>query len=189
MSRTLLAIAAVVVVAAVAFFLLWNPEGRPAAPTAGPASVGAPPTAAPVAVVPRPHAPASAEPAAPASEAQEAPAPDAAPPKGPFEIDLGRHVVHLHDPEKGRVLKVGLKITVDKPTVAREVRLRNEELVRMMFFLGSHRVADGAMGPDGQERFRQDLLDRFRNVIHDGQVEDLVFTQYEVADAPSGPAQ
>ncbi len=185
MRRPLIIAAGLGVAVAVAFVVLWKPRGRDAAPIDVPpadqSAPAAPPSFAAPAVRP---APPSEAPAAPIAAASAEPDGGPAEPQGPFEVELGRHVIHLKDPERGRVLRVSPKLVVDKQVTAKEVRRRKEELVRMMFFLGSHRVADGAEGTDGEARFKADLIERFRNLVRTGQVQDLVFVEYEVAEAP-----
>lgn len=190
MPRALLVVVVLIAAAAAALLLFWRPSGRPAAPleVPPPVSAPAPSSIARLEPVAPPSAPTPATEAAPPGV--ETITADAAvePPKGPFEVDLGRHTIHLDDPVQRRVLNVRATLVVEQFATSKEVRRRREELVRMMFFLGTHRVPEGAMGPEGRARFRDDLLERYRNVIRSSRVVDLTFSEYEVTVAPAEPA-
>ena len=174
--------------ALLAFLFWYTPERRAAmavkSPKAPEAAVSPTPESPPVSAAPR-TAP------APRSLASGAPAAvlDAGPPDviGPVVVDLGRHTIYLNDPVSRRVMRFTLRITVGNQAAAKESRLRREELVRMAFFLGSHRVADGALGQEGRDRFAADLLDRFRNVIHSGSMDGIELVDYEVIPADKLP--
>lgn len=188
MSRLPWIAVAVAALALLGFLLWYTPERRAAnavsvaAAPSGPASVAAPVGAARSA----PSAPASA-PASTADVRPGVPADAGAPePVGPFVVSLGNHTIYLKDtdPRGGRVAKFELQLVVGKDAAQKEVRLRREELVRMTYFLGSHRVAEGALGDEGRDRFARDLLERFRNVIRGGEVLEVRLAGYEVVPGP-----
>lgn len=191
MSRMLpLALAALVVAGAVAFYVFFQPSAREVTPPQ--VVVKQPEPAPPVEPEPPPVAPPPAPREPPPPEAPDAgrrvaapAAPDAAvAEKGPFAVELGEHRIALRG-EPPRDLHVGLRLWTDNPTTRQEIVRRRRELVRMLFFLGSHRQADGASGADGQARFADDLLERYRNVVKTGPVDRLELTRYEVLPRPT----
>lgn len=173
-------------------FLFWYTPDRRAAqalstPGPGEAAAVASNTAVASAAA-APSAPASAR--APISgggspsQVIDAGAPD---PTGPFKVDLGQATIYLNDPVEKRVMRFTLRLTVGNQVAAKECRLRREELVRMAYFLGSHRAAEGALGEEGRDRFARDLLDRYRNVIRTGSMDDVELVGYEVIPASKVP--
>lgn len=170
-------------------FLFWyTPERRAAlavsAPKAPEAAVAPKVEASPPAAAPRSTpAPRSVAPGAPAAVI------DAGPPDsiGPVVVDLGRQTIYLSDPVEHRVMRFTLRLTVGNQAAAKEARLRRDELIRMAYFLGSHRVGDGAVGQEGRDRFADDLLERYRNVIHTGSMDSLELADYEVIPADKLP--
>ena len=169
----------------VIFILLYEPTPRPVAPLVGPQAtpaapqIGPGPTPTPVpsrsggAVVPPP-------PSAPDAGMVKDATPSDAMPEGPFEIDLGRHKIHLDDPEQGRVARIGLKLVTPHWRTRKEIARRRMELVRLLFFLGSHRRGDGAVGEAGKARFQADLHERFNNIVRTGPVDEVLFYEYDV---------
>lgn len=173
--------------ALLAFLFWYTPEQRAAAALKVPK---APEPAAAASIAPGPSAaprsadaPRTAQPGTPAAVIDAGP-PD---PGGPVTVDLGNHTIYLNDPVERRVMRFTLRLTVGNGVAAREARLRREELVRMAFFLGSHRVADGAVGQEGRDRFANDLLDRYRNVIRSGSLDALELADYEVIPSSKLP--
>ena len=117
----------------------------------------------------------------------EAPIDDAGPPEpdvgqGPWMVDLGSHTIYLKD--EGQVMRVHPVLWLTRRVTQKEVARRRRRLVRMLFFLGSHRRAEGSRGSEGQQRFHDDLLARFRNVVKTGPIARLELAQYEITDAP-----
>jgi hypothetical protein len=173
--------------ALLAFLFWYTPERRAASAlsvpvAAEPAASGssAPgPSAAPRSA----NAPRTAQAGTPAAVIDAGP-PD---PGGPVTVELGNHTIYLNDPVERRVMRFTLRLTVGNGVAAREARLRREELVRMAFFLGSHRVAEGALGQEGRDRFANDLLDRYRNVIRSGTLDALELADYEVIPSSKLP--
>ena len=117
-----------------------------------------------------------------------APEPDAAVEKGPFEIELGEHKVLLRQRD-GRYLRMVPVLVTSKPVTRDEIRRRRRELVRMLFFLVSHRDADSVADADGEARLAADLKERFGNVIRTGPIDRLAFRTFEVVreTADAGP--
>ncbi|MCB9522390.1 MAG: hypothetical protein H6702_03300 [Myxococcales bacterium] len=192
MNRVALAVVALAAVAALLWFGLSKPvTGRPAGPAPTVAVVEA--DAAPQAPAPPLQRPATAPPsvaavAPPPAAADAGMEPDAAGPPSD-RYDLGDHVVRLRTPEGSPPMELVIQVVVRAQGEAlREVRLRRRQLIRMLFFLGSHRQADGALGAEGQDRFKADLLARYRNVVRSGEVEDLEFPTWRVQPVPAGAA-
>jgi hypothetical protein len=168
----------------VAWALLREPPAaRPAAPVAPVVAEtrGAPPPPPPRTPVPNapPSRPASV--AAPGSAAAMAVAEALEKsPQGPFEYSLGRHTIHTRLETPRARLEVEAVIVTAQQETLREVARRRQELVRMMFFLGSHRAPAGLTHGGAREHFRKDLLARYRNVVRSGPVVDLRITHWEV---------
>ncbi len=168
-------------VGALAWLLLLRPERAPQAPRApktAPAET-APAVKAPSAVTPQPK-PRVADSGAPPEDA--AMEPDTSKAKGPFTVDLGEHRIHLRERD-GRVVEIHALLTTSSHATWRELLGRKRSLVRMMFFLGTHRAADGAAADVGGASFKAELAKRFGNVIRTGAFE-LRFERFEVFQLP-----
>ncbi len=182
MNRPLLipAAAALVLGLVVAFY---NPDVRPAGSLTVPDSP-TPVSSASLAPA-RAQDPGTAAPQVMPDEPLESAPPEETLNTGPVTVDLGGHTLYLKDPTEGRVARLRLKVVGHNEAVAREVRLRRSELLRMLYFLASHREAEGALGEAGRDRFASDLLDRFRNVVRTGPIDELQFEGYEVVPRPA----
>ena len=101
-------------------------------------------------------------------------------PEGPFTVDLGDHTIHLKDDARKRVVRFKLLLVTQTDTTRVEIRRRRRELVRMAYFLGSKRQADGAVGTAGKTRFERDLQERFQNVIRSGSIDSLTLDNYRI---------
>jgi flagellar basal body-associated protein FliL len=104
---------------------------------------------------------------------------DAAVEPGPYRVELGEHSILLAERD-GRFLRVG--VTLVTPTIAGRAELgrRRRELLRMLYFLGSHRSAEAVALPDAEARFDEDLTERFGNAVRSGAIADVVFTRFEI---------
>lgn len=187
-SRLLIALAVLAGGGVVAFLAFYQPDARKteavktkivveegaAARDGGPAAARVKPKA----VEPPPEAPPSAD--DPADAEVEADAE----PKGPFEVSLGKHTIYLTDPDGGRVAQMRVILTVPDVSTRKEVLARKRHFVRMLYFLGSKRRADGAIGQAGQRRFEADLLERLNNAMKGGKVVDVRFDNYRITDPP-----
>ncbi len=173
-----------VLLGALAWLLMSKPDPQPTravpeakSPVVAPAAV---PDASTLAAKPKrtPDARAAATPVADAAAVE----PDGPVDTGPWTVDLGEHRIHLKERDR-RVIEIHAKLTTDSALTVREIRGRRRALVRMMFFLGTHRAADGAASDVGGERFRKQLEERYRNVIKTGPFE-LVIDRFEVFRLP-----
>ncbi len=117
----------------------------------------------------------SSEAAQPEAEEQAAETP-----KGPFTIQLGQHTIQLKDDARKRAVQFQLQLVTQTDETRKEIRRRRKDLVRMAYFLGSKRQADGAVGVAGRTRFERDLLDRFQNVVRSGSIDALKLANYRV---------
>jgi hypothetical protein len=181
-----LIVAGVLLVAALAWLMMVRPDRAltKAAPTVAVPAATPPPV--PDAPTPRPRprpakAPDASVDVAPAADGAVAEA-DGAADKGPWTVDLGEHRIHLKERDR-RVLEVQVTLTTESKLTIREIRGRRRALIRMMFFLGTHRSADGALSDSGGERFRKDLAERYRNVIKTGEF-SLSIERFEVFKLP-----
>ncbi len=115
----------------------------------------------------------------------DASAPEPEAPEGPFTVNLGSHKVHLRDDDRKRVAFFQLELVTDTDDTRREIRRRREQFVRMTYFLGSKRQADGVARPDGKERFERDLLERFQNIVHTGDISQVSLRGFELKSVPA----
>jgi flagellar basal body-associated protein FliL len=122
---------------------------------------------------PKPVAVAPDEPPAKAATAVDTP-------KGPFTVDLGSHTIQLRDDARKRAVSFTLQVVTQTDETRKELRRRRRDLVRMAYFLGSKRQADGAVGSAGKARFERDLLERFQNVVRTGSIDTLKLKSYRI---------
>jgi len=185
MNRSLIVAVVAVGVVALAYLLFGGAPQRAVAPEQAPAPLALgtnAPTGAPLRSAP-PH-PASApagEPDTVTPVTADAGAPE---PQGPFTIDFGQHILSFKVDPESRVIRTGLRVVVSNAAAQREVRLRRQELLRMVYFLGANRNPEGAIGEAGRDRFANDLLERFRNVIRSGAVESVELEGWAVGPRP-----
>ena len=181
MNRSLIVAVVAVSVVALAYLLFGGAPQRAVAPEQAPAPLALgtnAPTGAPVRpVAPRPASvPDTVAPVTADAGAQE--------PQGPFTIDFGQHTLSFKVDPESRVIRTGLRLVVSNAAAQREVRLRRQELLRMVYFLGANRNPEGAIGEAGRDRFADDLLERFRNVIRSGTVESVELEGWSVGPRP-----
>ncbi|MFZ4734712.1 MAG: hypothetical protein ACOYM9_02145 [Bradymonadia bacterium] len=184
MTRNVLVGVVALALVALAYFLFGGAPTRPVGPESLPDAPEAPsnaPTAARRPVQPATDAP-EEPPTLAATEGRLDAAVDS--PKGPFEVDLGAHTLYLKTDPENRVIRTRIRVVVGTPAAQRETRLRREELLRMVYFLGTHRAAEGAEGEAGRDRFARDVLDRFRNVIRSGPVEAVLLDDWSLGPRP-----
>ena len=183
-----LVLAVLVVVAAILAFVLVRDdvkESHGRAPTAK-AKAEEAPVAQPERRMARvqAHAETSAQAAAPqpSNRAADAGVPVAAEkekPKGPFTVSLGTHTVHFRQ-DPGFAVRMKVLLTVPTQVTRMEVLRQRRKLVRMLFFLGANRRADGTRGSAGRDRFIRDLSTRYGNVIRSGLINRIDLKDYEV---------
>jgi flagellar basal body-associated protein FliL len=184
MTRNVLVGVVAVALVALAYFLFGTAPTRPVGPERLPDAPEVP-SASPT-VARRPAPPVTDAPEDPPTLATSEGRLDASvdPPTGPFEVDLGAHTLYLKTDPENRVIRARFRVVVGTAAAQRETRLRREELLRMVYFLGTHRAAEGAEGEAGRDRFARDLLDRFRNVIRSGPVEAVLLDDWSLGPRP-----
>lgn len=185
MNRSLLVALAAAGIVALAYLLFGGVPQRVVAPEQAPTALALG-TNAPTDVPPRPAPPRPASaPADPTDTVTPVTADAGAPdPQGPFTIDFGQHTLSFKTDPENRVVRTGLRVVVTNAAAQREVRLRRQELLRMVYFLGANRNPEGAVGEAGRDRFANDLLERFRNVIRSGAVEAVELEGWAVGPRP-----
>lgn len=185
MKRPLLLMAGVVVLGAAAFFVWYQPAPRPVTVPPPPPAPAPPPPAPDLGPLPRPVAPPT--PSAPPTI--EAPvdagaAPDAAPAdEGPYTIDLGTHDLLLRERD-GRFLRVGVQLTTPSRTTRAEMARRRETLLRMIYYLGTHRAASALEQPDAEARFAHDLRQRLQQAVKTGAISRIDLEPFEMIEKP-----
>ncbi len=165
-----------------AFWLLYSPSRRGADPVnvnsyvvadAGRSQTDPPPGLATKPAPKRPDAAAAKPKPAPTDAGADAAE------TGPFFVDLRKQEIFLRERD-GTVMRVHARLVAQTRPVWKEIVARRKSLMRMMYFLGSHRAAESARSPGADERFKSDLLARYRNVIKSGAI-DLEILSFEVA--------
>lgn len=187
MKRPLLLMAGVVVLGAAAFFVWYQPAPRPAAVPPPPPKPAPPPAPPDLGPLPRPIA--APEPTAP--RVAEAPvdadagaAPDAAKAdEGPYTVDLGTHDLLLRERD-GRFLRVGVQLTTPSRTTRAEMARRREALLRMLYYLGTHRAASALEQPDAEARFAHDLRQRLQQTVKTGAISRIDLEPFEMIEKP-----
>lgn len=182
MNRLPIIAAALALLGAAAFFVLYSPESRTA--NAVPevrvdpidATVVRPAPARRLAAdsavdVPRPSV-------APDAAIELAVDAEVVAPKGPYTVKLGTHTVVLR--ERDQAVTITLEVVARDDVTRKEVQRRRRHLVRMLYFLASHRAGAGALLPDAKARFQADLLTRYRNVIKTGPLLRMKISDWSV---------
>ena len=98
----------------------------------------------------------------------------------PKDLSLGEHVIPLLGGEWK--LRLSLTLSSEEPEFSRYAGPLRRRLIEMVYFLVSHRVPEGMREPNGEERLRQDLLSRFKNVLR-GQEFELYLDAYSLEAA------
>ncbi len=104
-----------------------------------------------------------------------------------LRFNMGEYDITL----KGGAWKIKLTpvITTYDTVTFQALRSSIENLRRILFFLGSHRVIEGLQAEGGVERFESDYLERVKNVIRVGEIHGLSFTLVNIYENPHPPAQ
>ena len=79
------------------------------------------------------------------------------------DLHLGEHLIQLKGGENR--LRITVTLSSDNPEFSRYAGPLRRRLIQMLFFLVSHRVPEAIRTDDGEERLRQDLLERYKNVL------------------------
>lgn len=180
MKRAQFAFLGMLIAAAFIFLRPWNPGGEMSPPRSD--RVTKTPTDSTRA--PKLMAP-STRPTPPRLELSNtpdagAPVPTEALIGGPLQGDLGLHVVALRERESGRHLRVGLMLRLAGNKAKEQFQIRRPALERTLQLLAAQRTHEEMTDPIEQERFRVQLLRRYRKVLHTIRVLDLAFTEIEV---------
>lgn len=193
MNRALLAVGGAGLLGLAVWAFTREPGARPAGPVA-PVTVKdtpQPDRRPPVPDLPAPKAPATAAPMPPkvAGTVIPAPEPEVEVAQGPFEVRLGKHTLQVRGEDPGLRTLVELELVAVTATqeTQREMSRRRAELVRMLFFLGSHRAEAAIRLPEAETVFASDLLERFRNAVRSGEILELKISNWRVYQRPALP--
>ncbi|MCB9534913.1 MAG: hypothetical protein H6704_01520 [Myxococcales bacterium] len=109
---------------------------------------------------------------------------DAAPAdEGPYTVDLGTHDLLLRERD-GRFLRVGVRLTTPSRTTRAEIARRREALLRMLYYLGTHRAASALELPDAEARFAHDLRQRLQQAVKTGAISRIDLAPFEMIEKP-----
>lgn len=187
MNRAVLVVVALIALT-IGLFVLLNPPQVEPPPATTPTAVAPTPPPAP-APTPAPPAPAPA----PVEPPPAAPEPAADPPaveepadEGPSRYSLGSHRISLKERD-GRYLQVEVTLVTSDPQTRDEIRARRRALVRMLYFLVSHRSADAVALSDGPTRLGRDLMARYRNVVQ-GSLDKIEIGTFQIVQGAVPPA-
>jgi flagellar basal body-associated protein FliL len=189
--RALIGLVAVALVALTVWMFTRDPGGREANAVAPVKVLDAPARRAPEVPPPAPRAPATAAPM-PVKEPPTllAPEPVEEPveaEQGPFEVSLGKHTIQVRsdDPSVRSMVDIELVAVTPTATTRNELGRRRRDVVRMLFFLASHRTSESVALAEADRVFADDLLERLRNVIRTGEITELKVVSWKIYERPA----
>lgn len=114
-------------------------------------------------------------------EAGQAPAALAPPADTVGEIfALEPFVVNLADPKGKRYLKVQLKLEVESPEALERIQKAAPKLRDLVIIMLTSLTFEEVMTPEGKIRIRDELLERFNQVMRPDRVKNIYFTEFVV---------
>ena len=97
----------------------------------------------------------------------------------PKDLNLGDQTITLRGGEW--TLRLNITLSSEDKTFTRYAAPMRARLIQMTYFLVSHRVPEAMRHLDAEERLRNDLLERFKNVLRNREFE-LYFDAYELQE-------
>jgi flagellar basal body-associated protein FliL len=95
------------------------------------------------------------------------------------DLNLGEHLIQLKGGEWR--LRIAITMSSENPEFSRYASPLRRRLIQMLFFLVSHRVPEAMRTVSGEERLRQDLVNRYKNVLRDQSFE-LYFDSFALEE-------
>jgi hypothetical protein len=100
-----------------------------------------------------------------------------------LKFEMGEYELTL----KGNLWKMKVKpvIYTYYPMTLQTLRSSIENLRRILYFLGAHRVIEGVQSEGGIDRFVKDYQDRVTNVIKVGKIDRVEFENVQIYENPN----
>jgi hypothetical protein len=100
-----------------------------------------------------------------------------------LKFEMGEYELTL----KGNLWKMKVKpvIYTYYPMTLQTMRSSIENLRRILYFLGAHRVIEGVQSEGGIDRFVKDYQDRVMNVIRVGKIDRVEFENVQIYENPN----
>jgi len=89
-------------------------------------------------------------------------------------------VVNLADPKGKRYLKVQLKLEVESPEALERIQKATPKLRDLVIIMLTSLTFEEVMTPEGKIRIRDELLERFNQVMRPDRVKNIYFTEFVV---------
>ena len=99
----------------------------------------------------------------------------------PKDLHLGEQVITLKGGEWH--LRLNLTLSSEEEGFSRYAGPLRSRLIQMTYFLVSHRVPEAMRSINAEERLRNDLLSRFRNVLRNHEFE-IYFDAFSLEEVP-----
>lgn len=95
-------------------------------------------------------------------------------------LSLEPFVVNLSDPQGRRYLKVQIKLEMESKAAVARATEATPKLRNMVIMLLTSLTFEDVMTPEGKIRLRDDLLQRFNQILRPNRVLNIYFTQFVV---------
>ncbi len=89
-------------------------------------------------------------------------------------------VVNLADPKGRRYLKVQLKLEIENPEALERTQKAAPKLRDLVIIMLTSLTFEEVMTPEGKIRIRDELLERFNQVMRPDRVKNIYFTEFVV---------
>jgi len=95
-------------------------------------------------------------------------------------LALKPFVVNLSDPNGKRYLKVQIEIEIESPLAVERVTKSVPKLRDMVIIMLTSLTFEEVMTPEGKIRIRDELLERFNQVLRPDRIKNIYFTEFVV---------
>lgn len=95
-------------------------------------------------------------------------------------VSLEPFVVNLSDPKGKRYLKLKVELELDSPTAAEVVTKVMPKLRDTVIMMLTSLTFEEVMTPEGKIRIRDELLDRFNQILRPNRIKNIYFTEFVV---------
>lgn len=95
-------------------------------------------------------------------------------------LPLEPFVVNLADPSGKRYLKVKVELELDSPVAVEKAKQVAPKLRDMVIMMLTSLSFDEVMTPEGKIRIRDELLERFNQVMRPDRIKNIYFTEFVV---------
>jgi len=95
-------------------------------------------------------------------------------------LPLDPFVVNLADPSGKRYLKVKVELELDSPVAAEKAKQVAPKLRDMVIMMLTSLSFEEVMTPEGKIRIRDELLERFNQIMRPDRIKNIYFTEFVV---------